>query len=221
MRRMKRIKEFFLLKDDAFFDMLFNLAECAHGCAGEFDRFLQDFETLDAGQKGMRLRTLNGYEKDGDVLVRTISEELYRHFITPIDREDIHALASNLDTSIDLMEDIGKKLLYYRLDAATPIMKTQSGIVKLQVKEIRTAIERMKKSQDVTTEYRKVFELEDQADFIYEKAMTELFDPSNEELAANPLNVIKLKDLYDELEDLVDLNQRLAMVIEGIVIKHV
>ncbi len=221
MVKMKRIKEFFLLKDDAFFDMLFNLAECANGCSREFDLFLHDFENLDAGQRGMRLRTLNGYEKDGDVLVRTISEELYRNFITPIDREDIHDLASSLDTCIDMMEDIGKKFIYYRMDAATPIMITQSGIVISRMKEIRTAIERMKKSQDVTSEYRKVFDLEDQADFIYEKAMTELFDPSNEFLASNPLYVIKLKDLYDELENLVDLNQRLAMIIEGIVIKHI
>jgi uncharacterized protein len=217
---MKRIKEFFLLKDDIFFDMLFNLAERADACSAEFERFLNDFEALDAGQKGMRLRALNGYEKDGDVLVRTISEELYKNFITPIDREDIHELASNLDNSIDIMEDIGKKFVYYRMDSATPIMKTQAGIAAAQMKEIRVAVERMKKAANIQNEYQKVFELEDRADALYEKAMSELFDPANEQLASSPLTVIKMKDLYDELEDLTDLNQKLAAIIEGIVIKH-
>ena len=217
---MKRIKEFFLLKDDIFFDMLYNLAERADSCSIEFVRFLNDFEGLDAGQRGMRLRALNGYEKDGDVLVRTISEELYKNFITPIDREDIHELASNLDNSIDIMEDIGKKFVYYRMDAATPIMKMQAEIAAAQMKEIRVAVERMKKAANIEDEYRKVFELEDRADTLYEKAMSELFDPSNERLVSAPLTVIKLKDLYDELEDLTDLNQKLAAIIEGIVIKH-
>jgi uncharacterized protein Yka (UPF0111/DUF47 family) len=89
------------------------------------------------------------------------------------------------------------------------------------MKEIRVAVERMKKSANIENEYRKVFELEDKADAIYEKAMGELFDPTNERLASNPLNVIKLKDLYDELENLTDQNQKLAAIIEGIVIKHV
>jgi hypothetical protein len=218
---MKRIKEFFLLKDDAFFDMLFNLSECSYNCALAFESFVQDYEKLDAGQRGVRLRTLNGYEKDGDVLVRTISEELYRNFITPIDREDIHALASNLDTCIDLMEDIGKKFIYYRIDATTPDMMAQAHIVTQQVKEIKTAIGSLKASKNITSEYQKVFELEEQADFIYERAMSELFDPADEALSANPLQVIKLKDLYDELEELADLNQRLAAIIEAIVIKHV
>ena len=218
---MKRIKEFFLLKDDVFFDMLFNLAQCADSCSAEFERFVNDYEDLDAGQRGMRLRAMNGYEKDGDVLVRTISEELYKNFITPIDREDIHAHASNLDSSIDIMEDISKKFVYYRMDSATSLMKKQAGIAAAQMKEIRVAIERMKKATNIEDEYRKVFELEDQADVLYEKAMGDLFDPANERLVSSPLTVIKLKDLYDELEDLTDLNQKLAAIIEGIVIKHV
>jgi uncharacterized protein len=218
---MKRIKEFFLLKDDAFFDMLFNLAECAYSCSLEFESFVKDYEMLDAGQRGMRLRALNGFEKDGDVLVRTISEELYKTFITPIDREDIHALASNLDNTIDLMEDISKKFIYYRIDNPTPIMKQQAGIAVSQAKEIRDSVKILKAGKHVKAEYQKVFELEDQADAIYEKAMSEIFDPANEQLSSNPLLVIKLKDLYDELEDLTDLNQRLAAIIEAIVIKHV
>lgn len=218
---MKRIKQFFLLKDDAFFDMLFNLAECAYSCSNEFESFVMDYERLDAGQRGMRLRAINGYEKDGDVLVRTISEELYRNFITPIDREDIHALASNLDNTIDLMEDISKKFIYYRIDVPTMVMKRQASIAKAQAEEIRDSVKMLKAGKPVKAEYQKVFELEDEADAIYEKAMSEIFDPSNDALSSNPLQVIKLKDLYDELEDLTDLNQRLAAIIEGIVIKHV
>ncbi|MFH0884586.1 MAG: DUF47 family protein [Candidatus Micrarchaeota archaeon] len=217
---MKRIKEFFLLKDDAFFDMLFSLAECANKCANEFNGFIEEYETLDAGQRGMRLKSLNGYEKDGDVLVRTISEELYKTFITPIDREDIHALASDLDTGIDLMEDIGKKFLYYRFDVPTPIMKQQARIALEQMEVLLSAIKCLKSAKQIKNEYQKVFELEDTADALYEKAMSEIFDPANERLSSNPLLVIKMKDLYDELEELTDLHQRLAATIEGIVIKH-
>jgi hypothetical protein len=218
---MKRIKDFFLLKDDAFFDMLVNLAEVTQKCSAEFESFVTDYERLDAGQRGVRLKALNGYEKDGDVLVRTISEELYRNFITPIDREDIHALASNLDTAIDMMEDIGKKFVYYRIDTTTPTMKEQAHIIAEQMLEIKGAIGTLNRGKNMKSQYQRVHELEDQADFIYEKAMTELFDPANERLAASPLHVIKLKDLYDELEELADLNHRLAAIVESILIKHV
>lgn len=218
---MKRIKDFFLLKDDAFFDMLVKLADVTEKCSLEFERFVAEYETLDAGQRGVRLRALNGYERDGDVLVRTISEELYRNFITPIDREDIHALASDLDTCIDMMEDIGKKFVYYRVDSTTQTMKDQARIVAEQVREIKAAISSLNRGKSMKSQYQRVFELEDSADIIYERAMSELFDPANERLAASPLLVIKLKDLYDELEELTDLNQRLAAIIEGIIIKHV
>lgn len=218
---MKRIKEFFLLKDDVFLDMLLQLADITWRCSVEFDGFVAQYDRLDAGQRGVRLKILNAYEKDGDALVRNISEELYRNFITPIDREDIHELASSLDTEIDIMEDIGKKFVYYRIDSMTQVMKEQARIVSEQMKEIRTAMACLHKPKSVKAECQRVFELEDRADAIYERAMTELFDPANELQAANPLHVIKLKDLYDDLEDLTDLNQRLAAIVEGIMIKNV
>lgn len=218
---MKRIKEFFLLKDDLFFDLLFKLAQCAHDCSKDFEILVRDYEKLDQKQKKERLNALARHEKYGDAIVRNISEDLYRHFITPIDREDIHELASNLDTSIDMMEEVGKKFFYYRIDATTPIMKRQAEIATAQIREIRNAMESLRSSKSIKGEYLKVFELEDEADEIYEKAMIELFDPGDQKLACDALRVIKLKDLYDEMEDLTDLNQKLAAIIEGVVIKHV
>jgi len=218
---MKRIKEFFLLKDDMFFELLIKLSKCAYECSKEFECYVRDYEKMKPEERDEKLRVLSRYEKDGDILVREISEELYKNFITPIDREDIHALASNLDTTIDMMEEIGKKISYYRFEATSPIMKTQASISSEQMEAIAKVISRLKESKDLKEEYRKVFELEDKADAIYETAMTDLFDPKDPHLANNPLLVIKLKDIYDELEDITDLNQQLAAIIEGIIIKHV
>lgn len=218
---MKRIKEFFLLKDDKFFDLLLKLADCSYSSAREFSAFLNDFDKLDDKGRADRVKALGKLEKDGDALVATIAEELYRNFITPIDREDIHELGSDLDTCIDMLEEAAKKISYYRFEKITPVMKSQAGIVEEQMGSIRNAVAQLRNPVNIKPECRKVLELEDKADAIYEAAMAHLFDPDDMLLVNNALLVIKLKDLYDELEDLCDLNQKLALVIEGVAIKHV
>ena len=218
---MKRIKEFFLLKDDKFYDLLIKLADCTYDSAREFSSFLKDYDKLDEKGRAERVKTLGKYEKDGDALIQVISEELYHNFITPIDREDIHALGSDLDTCIDMLEEAAKKISYYRFEKITAVMKSQAEIVEEQMKAIRNAIAHLRNPKNIKVECRKALELEDRADAIYEAAMAHLFDPDEVLLVNNPLLVIKLKDLYDELENICDLNQKLALVIEGVAIKHV
>jgi hypothetical protein len=218
---MKRIKEFFLLKDDKFFDLLLKLADCAHCCARDFSSFVNDYDKMDEKTRAEKVRELDKHEKGGDILVRTIAEELYRNFITPIDREDIHALASDMDTCIDMLEEAGKKISYYRFEKLTPVMKEQAAIVEAQTKAIRNAVAQLRDPKGIKHDCRLVMDLEDKADGIYEAAMAHLFDPDDILLVNNALLVIKLKDLYDELEDICDLNQKLATIIEGVAIKHV
>ncbi|MFH2106090.1 MAG: DUF47 family protein [Candidatus Micrarchaeota archaeon] len=218
---MKRIKEFFLLKDDKFFDLLTNLAECAHSCSLELKLLVDDFEKMDVSQRKDVLKRLYDFEKQGDSFVKSISEALYHNFITPIDREDIHALASTLDTSIDEMEEVGKKIMYYRVDSIPQLMKKQADLVEQQSREIKSAVQKIKSSKSMKDFYQKISDLEDQADHTYELAMSGLFDPNQQLFVSNPLIVIKLKDLYGELEDITDVNQHLAAIIEGIVIKHI
>jgi hypothetical protein len=218
---MKRIKEFFLLKDDKFFDLLTNLADCAHSCSQELKTLVNDFEKMNEVQRKEMLKRLYDFEKQGDSFVKSISEQLYLNFITPIDREDIHDLASTLDTSIDEMEEVGKKIMYYRMESLPQLMKKQVDIAEQQSKEIKAAVKDLKNSKSMKDFYQKVSDLEDQADQVYESAMSDLFDPNQKSFASNPLLVIKLKDLYGELEDITDVNQHLAAIIEGIVIKHI
>lgn len=213
---MKRIKEFFLLKDDIFFDLLISLADCTYDCSKEFSKFVKDFEQLSIEERSEKLNIIGKYEKQGDELVRKISSELYNHFVTPIDREDIHAIASDLDNGIDIIEEVSKKIHYYRLEKIPPLMKQQADIIELQIKEIQSAIYELKKSGSITEKHSMIFELEDKADDIYEVAVSGLFIPGTD-----PLYVIKVKDLHDNLEKIADLNQRLAVIIEGIVIKNV
>lgn len=218
---MKRIKEFFLLKDDKFFDLLLKLADCTYCAAKDFTTFLKDYDAMDDRAKAQKVKELSVHEKEGDVLVRTIAEELYINFITPIDREDIHALASDMDTCIDMLEEVAKKIAYYRVEKVTSVMKEQAAIVEEQVKAIRNAVAHLRSPKSITQECRHIIDLEDRADGIYESAMVRLFDPDDILLVNNALLVIKLKDLYDELEDICDLNQKLATIIEGVAIKHV
>ncbi|MGV8176656.1 MAG: DUF47 domain-containing protein [Candidatus Bilamarchaeaceae archaeon] len=213
---MKRIKEFFLLKDDIFFDLLMQLANTAHATSEVFTRFISEYEGLDDRQRAAMLGQIGRHEKEGDAIVRKISDELFKHFITPIDREDIHAIASELDDEIDIMEEVAKKMQYYRLETVPEAMKEQARISLRQIGKIREAVEGFENGAGISDDCKEVCGLEDKADALYEMAMTELF--SNKEI--DPILLIKLKDIYDELEDLTDLNQKLAIVLEGIMIKH-
>ncbi len=154
-------------------------------------------------------------EHAADKLTYEIMQRIDRSFVTPLDREDIHMLANRLDNVVDLMDGTARRAVMFRIterrDDAIALMDVLvecARVLSVGVKEIRN-------SSAVHKAARQVKDLEEKADAIYSKAIADLF-------AGKPdaLEVIKWKEIYDNLEHAVDECEDVANVLESISLKN-
>lgn len=212
---MKRVIDFFLPRERKFYDLLIKASQNALTAARKLQELMREFSSLNEQQRALQAEKIHEVENKGDEINHQISHELFNTFITPIDREDIHELANLIDDQDDLIDSLSKKLVYYNITAVDEFMLKQMEIAVKQMETITAAIEQLETGRAIEAERAIVVDLEDEADAVHRKAISALFSDSRP-----PLEVIKLKDLYETLEILTDKNQRVAVTMESIVIKH-
>ena len=154
-------------------------------------------------------------EHEADNITHEIVLRIDRSFVTPIDREDIHLLASQLDTAIDLIDGTARRAQMFHIGMTRePAIKLTDVLIRAS-DAIQSAVGQIKKTKVVTERAREVKRLEEEGDAIYHVAVGELFDGS-----PDPLEVIKWKDLYDTIEDALDKCEDVANVLESVSLKH-
>lgn len=160
---------------------------------------------------------LERLEHDADVLTHEILIRLDKSFITPIDREDIYSLTLALDDCMDYMEAVTERMMLYGLTTVTQPMKDLVEVMAKQVDELNKVIPLIGalKYEKIIPHCIEINRLENLADKIAREAVANLFkgDP-------NPLDVMKWRDIYDNLETTTDKCEHVAGIIEGIVLKH-
>lgn len=168
----------------------------------------------DLPEKAQRMERL---EHDADQVTHEIIARLNRSFITPLDREDIHELATTLDDVMDFIEDVTEHLILFRVKEPTPQFKALAEVVAQQVEEINKMVPRLKdlKHAQILQHCIEVNRLENQADRLLREAVAELFDRGGD-----PLMVMKWRELYALLETATDKCEDVAVVIEGIFLKN-
>ncbi len=150
-----------------------------------------------------------------DFLTHEIMQRLNRTFVTPIDREDIHALAGSLDDVMDAIDASATLIRLYRLDTVRFGARELARIISSCTSEVRMALESLEQNKGVTTHGVEIDRLENEADRTHQEAVSRLFDEE-----PNPLVVIKWKETLDFLEDATDRCEDVANVIEGVMVKH-
>ena len=195
-----------------------------------FELFSQSAKILQAGAKVMEEMVSGGtadvktcaerlerLEHDADVLTHEILIRLDKSFITPIDREDIHQLTLALDDCMDFMEAVTERMMLYGITQITVPMKELVEVLGKQVEELNKVIPVIAelKYEKIIPHCIEINRLENLADKISRGAVANLFkgDP-------NPLDVMKWRDIYDNLETATDKCEHVAGIIEGIVLKH-
>ena len=160
---------------------------------------------------------LERLEHDADVLTHEILIKLDKSFITPIDREDIHQLTLALDDCMDFIEAATERMVLYNLAEITPAWKSLVEVLVKQAQEIDKVIPIIAefKYDKVIPHLAEINRLENSADKVLRGVYAELF---NGKMA--PLDVMKWRDIYDNLETATDNCERVAGIIEGIVLKH-
>jgi len=154
-------------------------------------------------------------EHQCDFLAHAIFQRLHRTFVTPLDREDIHALTGALD---DVMDTIDATAGYVRLYRVTEIRfgaRELARIISEMTKAVRQAVEGMEPRKAVATHIVEINRLENEADRLHFEAVKRLFDEEKD-----PIMIFKWKEILDQLEDATDRCEDVADVIGGVVLKN-
>lgn len=164
-----------------------------------------------------KYQAIKHLEHQGDNITHDIVTKLRETFITPLEREDIHELASGLDDVLDCVEGVASRLFHFRVQRPTPEMKQLVDILSRAVTQIHEAIIHLENMGHVHSFCQEVNKLEYEADIIGQKAVADLFEKTQR--VEDLKELIKLKEIYGRLEVAADRCEDVANVIEGISVK--
>ena len=150
-----------------------------------------------------------------DFLTHEIIQRLNRTFVTPIDREDIHALARSLDDVMDAIDASAAFVRLYQIERVRPDARELAKIIKASTDEVVRALKALERRQGVSDPAVEINRLENEADRAHQAALRRLFEEERD-----PVQIIKWKEILDFLEDATDRCEDVADVLEGVVVKH-
>ena len=201
-------------RDDRFYLLLRQGAELVLEASEAFVGLVENYD-----EREVRVAGLKEIEERGDRVIHEIMRNLHRTFVTPIDREDIARLAEQLDDVVDAIEEAAKLLEEYQIPEPTARIRELAQVILESGKELMEAMEKLRfrgaRLQEILPHCIEINRLENVADDVTTRALGELFQGTE-----SPIEVIKLKDLYEMLEHTADLCEDAANVLEGIVLKH-
>ena len=194
-------------------------------------RFFEEFVSLAAEvRKGSRLLkqmlasnppditqvdAIKEVEHECDRRTRGIIDRLNRTFVTPLDREDIHALAGSLDDVMDAIDGAAAVVRLYKITQVRTGARRLADIVCDSVDRVAEAMAALEKREGVLELAARVSQLEHEADRVHQDSIVELFDQERD-----PIAVIKWKEIFDFLEAATDRCEDVANLLEGVVVKN-
>jgi predicted phosphate transport protein (TIGR00153 family) len=192
-----------------------------------FAEFLSLAEEVRSGARALRqmiasdppdmskVEAIKDIEHACDRTTRSIIDRLNRTFVTPLDREDIHALAGSLDDVMDAIDAAAAVIRLYKITKVRHGAKRLVDIVCDSIDGINEALAALERRVGVLELAAKVKQLEHEADRVHQDAIVELFDQERD-----PIAVIKWKEIFDFLEAATDRCEDVANLLEGVVVKH-
>ena len=160
-------------------------------------------------------RHIKSIEDSCDELIHSIVTKLNKSFITPFDREDIYMLAGALDDVVDLIDDASRAMVMYNVQESTQHARDFADVIQRMAVQLHEAVSALSNPSEIAPRLVEVHRLENEGDDIYHTAIAELFRDS-----PDPLNVLKWKEIYEKMEAAIDRCERVANIIESIIIKH-
>jgi predicted phosphate transport protein (TIGR00153 family) len=197
-------------RDDGFFPLFDQAAANLAEGARLLRDLLDEFENVHA-----KHARIDDCERRGDELTRTILRRLDSSFVTPFDREDIHALTEQLDDVVDDIQAVSELLLLHDVEEPlSEIVEITDILVKAADANV-TLISKLPKLKGVQSELEAIDRLESQADRIYRRSVAHLFSGE-----FNAFDVLRWKDIVEAVEDAVNKLEGVSDIVEGIALKH-
>jgi len=200
-----------LPRNEEFFDLFTDVANRNKEAA----QLLRDLFEAAPDRRTPIVEAIKRLEHEADQSTHEVVNRLDRTFITPLDREDIHQLASDLDDVMDAMDGTARRAQIFRLGVAPQGVRRLTEVIQRMVAVLAEAVGRLKKGDDVMRFCVEAKQLEEEGDAIYHEALGQLFEKET-----NALEIIKWKEIYDNLEGTLDQAEDVANVVESITIKH-
>ncbi len=197
-------------REERFFDLFVEEAANVLDGARQLEAMLRTFDNADKAAKKIR-----DTEHRGDELSRDIARRLEGTFVTPFDREEIHALISGLDDILDMIEATSDTFVLYRIEAPTKTSVKQAALVVAACETLHEALSNLRGFKNLERFVAEVHRIEHEGDRLARSAIAGLFDDG-----AKTIEVLKWKDIYTRLEETIDLCEDVAEIIERIVVKH-
>jgi predicted phosphate transport protein (TIGR00153 family) len=196
-----------------FFEIFDKAVENAARATARLVDLMENFEDVER-----KVKEIYEIEQEGDIITHDIMRKLNRTFITPIDREDIHSLASRIDDIVDLVWGGVDKMIVFRIERPTHDAVHLAKDLNATTEVIQKAMRELKaKDYDHVKEHCiEINRMENRIDRIFRNALGELFDDFKD----NPSMIIKWKDVYEHFEEAADKCEDVANILESIVLKH-
>lgn len=203
----------FMPKDFNFFDLFEKQVKYAVEAADYFKELVAK-DSIDE----KAIDNMHRLEHDGDEVTHEIFERLNKTFITPFDREDIHALAKELDDIVDMLYTIVNRLKVYNVAGGNKNLMEFASIIDDSVRAVECAIKGMRNMKHlklVTDSCVEVNRLENVGDSMRDEMLARLFETEKD-----PISLIKWKDIYQDAETVLDICEDVAHIVQNILVKQ-
>jgi uncharacterized protein Yka (UPF0111/DUF47 family) len=205
-----RITQVFAPRDRVYFELFEEGGRNVMRAAQLLEELLSEFP-----DKRNLAQDIRGCEHEGDRITHEILDRLNHTFVTPIDREDILALASALDDIADYIEEVADYLGLYKIEAPMDQAIKLAQVLHKASTQVAEAMPHLRGFNDISAHTVEIHRLENEGDRITREAIASLFDGG-----IDPMVVIRWKDLFERLEDAIDATEHVANILAGIVIKN-
>ena len=196
-------------REEKFYDLFRDQAALIHEAAVILVALFENYKEVEK-----RVTEIKFVEHKGDQLTHELMMKLNKTFITPFDREDIHALCSALDDVLDLIDGAAVRLITYKITEVTPGALQLSKVIQHGSEIIVRAVGQLHRPQNILEYCDQLTQLEKDADRIKGECIARLF-----ENGSSPIEIMKWKEIYEVLEATTDKGEDVADVLESVVLK--
>ncbi|MGZ3578468.1 MAG: DUF47 domain-containing protein [Syntrophales bacterium] len=200
-------------KEEKFFDLFYELATKIEEGGELFLDMVEHYEYSEP--KIVKLKEL---EHEADVITHRTYEKMHKTFLTPIDREDIYALVNKMDSILDMIEASAARMSLYKVKIPAKEIIDQAKILNEAIKKVKYivhAMKNMKNAKMIIDACVEINTLENEGDIVMRMTMTRLFEQEKD-----PIELIKWKEIFERIEEAIDVCEDVANIVEGIVLKH-
>jgi predicted phosphate transport protein (TIGR00153 family) len=203
----------FIPKEEKFYDLFEELINKIEEGGNVFLDMVETYE-----YPLPKITKLKELEHEADVITHRTYEKMHKSFLTPLDREDIYDLVNKMDSILDMIEASAARMNLYKVKKPTKVIIDQAKILNKAISKVKLivyAMRDMKNSKMIIDACVEINTLENEGDIVLRTAMVDLFEHEKD-----AIELIKWKEIFERIEEALDVCEDVSNIIEGIVLKH-